>query len=203
MLDEDTLVAMESSWSNISLSLMDLNESLMNHTRSGSQYKRTLPDFLDDAAVIERRLSAVSLHVATLTNHYVRYSQDLLRSQREASKALETTVPTDYLRRLVTSDMEVWAFIGINFTKLLWDPFVDAYQRKETAGRDFATLQDEMQTLKSIAQGVRETMESLQDLTLAVSRNDPGDVVVERRASLMHSWRRLWDLGRDQRSVGS
>ena len=210
-LDEHTLVAMERIWSNISLILMDLSDPLMSHlteavlsfTQYTQQHQKTKTSFLDNATVIESRLGDVSSNIQTLTDHYRRHQLHFYSKVLEAAEALEAAEPRAYQKRLVAGQMEVWARIGVNFTKRYWDPWVEAHRRSEAARSGLATFEGETLKLESIAQGVWDIKHHLTRLSLAVSRDDCRDCVVEKRDALVESWRRLFDLGRDQGSMGS
>ena len=204
-LDEHTLVAMEKTWSNISLILMDLSDPLMSHlteaglsfTQYPQQHQKTKTSFLDNATVIESRLSDVSSNIQTLTDHYRNHQVHFFSKILEAAKALKAAEPRAYQKCLVAGQMEVWAWMGVNFTKRYWDPWVEAHRRSEAARLGLATFEREMLKLESIAQGVQEIKEHLYCLSLAVSRDDCRDCVVEKRDALVESWRRLFDLGKD------
>ena len=82
---------------------------------------------------------------------------------------MEGTELNYYQKFLVKGELEVWAHMGINFTKWYWDPWVEARQRSEAARLGFATFEGETLKLESVAQGVQKISRHLDLLSLAVS----------------------------------
>ncbi|KAF6230760.1 hypothetical protein HO133_000019 [Letharia lupina] len=210
-VDEHTLLEMEKSWSDITLTVMDTSRPLgclayasEKSTRLSNQDQDKYHVFLDDVIAVQSQLEYTSLNISHLMDHYRLLRPQYHEHNSSAARALEVSERSGFKKGLIAGKFVTWAYLGVNFTKWYRDPWVKAHKTFKAAQLGVATFEGEMSKLESIAQVIQEVNHHLDRLAFVVFedvvKGDCYSCMVRTRDILMlvrQLWGRLLAMGEE------
>ena len=151
--------------------------------------------FLESITVVQSQLGSIRSNVSHSINRYQLLRHHYHEHNSSAAKAVKVLEPNGLRRRAILGGYETWAYLGLNFTKMYWDPWVEANKTAEAARLGLAALEGEMSRLEKITQVALETSHRLNRLAYVVHGGPTeGNFyrrTVEARDILMRA-RHLW-----------
>ena len=150
-----------------------------------------------DRLILTKGVRAARIKVLTYYQGQRRLIRQLINSRlwdRDVKDAIDIS---RYQKRLLIGETKVWFNVVNDYTESYWEPYEQACQRYQEALQDHTAFRGEMLKQENVMRDVNRIIKGLQSLSSAVSKGDDDSVVVEKRDTLLESWRQLFDLGRD------
>ena len=149
-----------------------------------------LAPIIDSIIVVQRQLEYTSSNNSHLMDHYQLIRHQYHQQNSSAANALKALEPSDLEWRAIQGGYEYWAWVlGLNFTKMYWDPWIEAKRTAEVARLNVTAFEDEMSRLEKTTQVALEINHCLDRLAFVVyggaAKGNCGGWIVEARDIFM------------------
>ena len=149
---------------------------------SDSPSKRAALIFLYQLTLTQTRLDSIIHEIAGLFDLYQSIAPAYYNLESAAEEELESGQLSFWQHLAVASQLEEWKWIGIDFEKIYWDPYIEKLMKWKEVESGTNALKGEIQRLEQITQVAQKVLQHLKDfgqviMDIADKKEDKGKMM--------------------------